>query len=206
MENTYYISSYCRIKNNQVIVNDQIILNNKDSVSLSVFFKQIYTFLNTDYPKFYKMDLLCKGAFLAAELITREHPIQQENAALIFSNYSSSYVSDKKHADGIFDPENPVASPAVFVYTLPNILMGELSIRHQLHSENIFYIFDRFNAEFLAFHNQQFLNRGKADKILSGWTEVREDSCDIFMYLIEKEGKYPHTQETIEKLYTQNII
>ncbi len=205
MENTYYISSYCRIKNNQVVVNDQVILNDEDSDSPSVFFKKIYTFLNTDYPKFYKMDLLCKGGFLAAELITKEHSIQQENVALIFSNQSSSYVSDKKHADGIFDQENPVASPAVFVYTLPNILMGELSIRHQLHSENIFYIFDRFNPEFLTFHNQQFLNQGKADKILSGWIEVKEDDCDIFLYLVEKEGKYPHTQEVIEKLYTQII-
>ena len=205
MENTYYISSYCRIKNNKVIVNDEVVRNLDNHDSSTDFFKKIYSFLSIEYPKFYKMDVLCKGAFLAAELIAQKEPVQGQNVALIFSNYSSSYVSDKKHADAIFDADDPMASPAVFVYTLPNICMGELSIRHQLHSENIFYIFDSFKPGFMVSYTEQYLTLKKSDKVLSGWLEVTEENCDIFLYLVDTRGIYPHTQESIDKLYKQEL-
>src|SRR5690606_14040418 len=116
--------------------------------------KSAYRQLDIDYPKFHKMDPLCKATFIATELMARHSGPYTSDTALIFSNRSSSYLSDDKHAEGIFDPENRTASPATFVYTLPNIALGEISIRHQLHSENVFFIFDHYLPEFLVPYTQ----------------------------------------------------
>ncbi|WP_128331030.1 hypothetical protein [Apibacter sp. HY039] len=205
MENTHRISTYCLIRNNKVICDSEIRFSVEKSVSTSDFFKELYRYQSLEYPKFHKMDLLCKGSFLATEFIVEKQPITGQNVPLIISNFSSSGVSDSKHAQMIYREEDALASPSVFVYTLPNILMGEISIRHKLHSENIFYIFDSFNAGFLTKYNEQILASGKAEKILSGWVEVTEESFDIFLYLVEKKGKYLHSKEQILELYKQKL-
>ena len=51
--------------------------------------------------------------------------------------------------DAIQNKESYYPSPAVFVYTLPNICIGEISIKYKLYSENSFFIFDSLNAEYL---------------------------------------------------------
>ena len=98
------------------------------------------------------MDNLSKLAFLAADLLLKNEVNEGEenNIALLFANKSSSLDTDVKHQESIADRQNYFPSPAVFVYTLPNICMGEISIRHKLYTENSFFIFAQFNAEFFA--------------------------------------------------------
>ena len=97
------------------------------------------------------MDSLSKLAFLAGDILLNEElSIEEENnIALVFSNKASSLDTDRKHQESIQNQENYYPSPAVFVYTLPNICIGEISIKHKLYSENSFFIFDSFNAEHL---------------------------------------------------------
>ncbi|WP_321539372.1 hypothetical protein [Flavobacterium piscinae] len=86
------------------------------------------------------MDNLSKLAFLASEVLLSEQIIAEaeNNVALVFANRSSSLDTDVKFQQSIDDKENYYPSPAVFVYTLPNICVGEISIKHQLKSENAF--------------------------------------------------------------------
>src|SRR3546814_7056630 len=122
------------------------------------------------------MDGLCKAAFIAAELIARESGPFERHTPLIFANRSSSYLADSRHANDIFRADDPVASPATFVYTLPNIAMGEISIRHQLQSENVFFSFDSYLPEFLVpYANATLGDQRAAKSALCGWTEVRSE-------------------------------
>ncbi|MEJ0079473.1 MAG: hypothetical protein WDM78_00555 [Puia sp.] len=41
------------------------------------------------------------------------------------------------------------ASPALFVYTLPNIVIGEISIRRHFKGENAFFVFKQFDGNFI---------------------------------------------------------
>src|SRR5690606_15265297 len=135
--NTAYIKSFCKITNEEFICDNVLISERIDSESADEFLKRIYQKSEAAYPKYHKMDLLCKATFLAAEFISKKINFHETNTALVFSNHASSMVSDEKHALSIYQ-EEPSASPAVFVYTLPNIALGEISIRHKLLSENIF--------------------------------------------------------------------
>jgi len=172
----------------------------------STFIKNAYKFLQTDYPKFFKMDNLSKLAFLAADVLLKNEKLSEaeNNIALVFSNSASSLDTDRRHQKSIENNTEFFPSPAVFVYTLPNICLGEISIRHRLFSENSFFIFDRFNAEHLQFYANSLLQCGKTEKVLCGWVDFDENNCEAFLYLVENKGEIAHKTEEINRLY--NIL
>lgn len=167
--------------------------------------RQHYKDLGVNYPKFFKMDNLSKLAFLGAELLLKDEdiPNRENNTALLLSNKSSSLDTDVKYQNSISDQEHYYPSPAVFVYTLPNICLGEISIRHQLKSENSFFIFDAFNASFLADYANILIESNKADKVLCGWTELFGDEYHAFLYLVATEGEMEHNKQNVEILYNK---
>lgn len=149
------------------------------------------------------MDNLSKLAFLAADvLLKRENLNEEENdIALIFSNRASSLDTDRKHQAAIENDAEYFPSPAGFVYTLPNICLGEISIKHKLYSENSFFIFERFNAEYLQLYANNLLQTEKAEKVLCGWVELDENNYEAFLYLVETEGEIEHNTNQINRLY-----
>ncbi len=170
----------------------------------TAFVKSAAQQLHTNYAKFYKMDNLSKLAFLAADVLLKnaELPVDTENdIAIILSNKASSLGTDRTYQASIDDPDNFFPSPSVFVYTLPNICIGEISIKHQLHSENCFFIFDSFNADHLWTNAQSLLKRNKAEKVLCGWVDFDDKNYEAFLYLVEENGIIAHSPNEIKKLY-----
>lgn len=203
MNKKYHIKSFCHIKNQTISLNGNTIFYNDDEV-FSSFIKSAAIHLETNYPKFYKMDNLSKLAFLAADLLLKESNLiskNSENIAIVLSNKASSLDTDRKHQISISDKENYYPSPSIFVYTLPNICMGEISIKHELHSENTFLIFDEFNANHLHINADFLLKHNKADKVLCGWANFDDKNYEAFLYLVSENGNIAHLPEEIERLY-----
>ena len=146
------------------------------------------------------MDNLSKLAFVAADVLLNNINID-ENTAVILSNRSSSLDTDRKHQTSISDAKNYYPSPSVFVYTLPNICIGEICIKHQLFSENSFFIFDTFNPEHLWIQSQYLLKSGKANRVLCGWIDIDDSKYDAFVYVVESQGELHHTINNLKKLY-----
>ena len=199
----YYIKSYCTIKNNQVSLNGDVLY--KDEIKdFSMFIKQAKKHFNSKDPKFYKMDALSKLAFLASDVLLNNENLNLENdsnIALVFSNKSSSLDTDRIHQESIQNKENYYPSPSVFVYTLPNICLGEISIKYKLYTENSFFIFDTLNANHLFSYSNSLLASNKANEVLCGWVEVDGDNYNAFVYLVSKQGKIEHNVENIIRLY-----
>jgi hypothetical protein len=199
-----YIKSYVHIKNNTISLNGKIVYIDNEP-DFKTFIKGAYKAIETKYPKFFKMDNLSKLAFLASDiLLNNEHLNEDEenNIALIFSNRASSLDTDRKHQEAIQNKDNYYPSPAVFVYTLPNICIGEISIKHKLYSENSFFIFDSFNAENLETYANSLLKMDKADDVLCGWVDYDENNYEAFVYLVSEKGTIIHNTEEIITLYT----
>ncbi len=165
------------------------------------FFKSVYQFLDIKYSKFFKMDNLSKLAFLSAEFLLDKNVSEEKNTAIILSNNASSLDTDRKYQDSINDSENYYPSPAVFVYTLPNIGIGEISIRHQLKSENGFFVFENYNANFHYNYENSLLQNNKCDSVLAGWVNIDKDSYEAFLYLVSERGEIEHTEENLKQLY-----
>lgn len=200
----FYIESSVLIRDNKVISGGKELFGS-DSEDFSAFSKEVYKYFDTDYPKFFKMDNLSKLAFLGAEILLKNQSLNESDndIALVLANRSSSLDTDYKYQQSITDKENFYPSPAVFVYTLPNICIGEISIRHKLYSENSFFIFEVFNPEFLTAYSAYLLKSGKSKKVLWGWVEYFQQEYKAFMCLVSESGTQKCNTETIKKLYTE---
>lgn len=171
----------CTIENSTITVNGNIIFESRDT-TFQEFAKEAYKSLDMNYPKFHKMDFLSKLAFLSAEMLLKDR--DNNGTALVFANKSSSLDTDFKYQDSINSENNYFPSPAVFVYTLPNICVGEISIRHQMQTENAFFVLDEFDEKFLTDYATQILQTKKAEKVLCGWVELYQESYKAFVYLL----------------------
>ena len=203
MNTAYNISSYCHIKNHQVSLNGTVMFSEEPS-SFSEFIKAAYKAQNTNYPKFFKMDNLSKLAFLAADILLKNEQLDSEkenNIALVFSNKASSLDTDALHQKAIQNKDNYFPSPAVFVYTLPNICLGEISIKYKLYTENSFFIFERFNVDHLFAYSNSLLDTNKAESVLCGWVELEGENYEAFLYLVSKKGNIEHNKQNIITLY-----
>ena len=152
---------------------------------------EIYRFLEAGYPKFFKMDNLSKAGFLASEMVLRslhydmESP--DESTAVVFANRSSSLDNDKRFQETI-SRDDYFPSPAVFVYTLPNIVTGEVAIRNKIMGETSFFILESFDAEkMMIFADWAFSSAG-IRRVLCGWTEYLDGHCDVLVMMVEKES------------------
>lgn len=186
-----------------------IFLNGKpvlDTTGEENALKAAYHHLKADYPKFYKMDVLSKMAFIGTELILPFFPsgIDLENdLQLLFANASSSQHTDNLFVDTYQQQSNP--SPSLFVYTLPNIVTGELCIRHKWYGENCFFIEPEFNAAHYAAWAAMAFQKGN-ELCLCGWVEAKtngEQECFLFLLSRSSEtsNQIEHELSTLIKQY-----
>ena len=173
--------STCTIEHSKITVDGNIIFESQNE-TFQEFAKEAYKNLDLSYPKFHKMDNLSKLAFLSAEMILKDE--DHSRTAIVFANRSSSLDTDFKYQESINDSDNYYPSPAVFVYTLPNICVGEISIKHKMQTENAFFVLDEFDENFLNDYSEQILRSGKADKVLCGWVELYQENYKAFVYLL----------------------
>ena len=149
-----------------------------------------------DYPKFYKMDGLSKLGFLAAELLTaaeakaqatesEPQPTETEQRAVILFNHSSSIDTDQQYLASI-RPEDYFPSPSLFVYTLPNIVTGEIAIRHHLHGETSFYNLASRQEPLISQIQQAALADTATRSLITGWIDYEDEAhfC-ADMYILE---------------------
>lgn len=193
---TLFIEDWVRLKNGLVEHSGQVFFRDDENLSLPKFLKEIYKKLDLDYPKFHKMDGLSKLGFLATEILSEKRKFR-EDTALIFANSASSLETDSEFQEST----RSFASPALFVYTLPNIVLGEISIRHKLQSENAFFISEAFDAELLKHYASPVLSSGKASEALCGWLNLENGEYDVFLCRVSSAGNIKFSAENLSKLY-----
>lgn len=199
----HYINSWCRIRAGRIERNGERLFESPESET-GVFLTAAYRHLDLAYPKFHKMDLLCRLGFLAAELVLGagfdKNAYPPEEVGLVLANAHSSLDTDVRYQQTL----SGIPSPALFVYTLPNIVLGEICIRHQFKGEQAFFIFEKYEIPFLNDYTEQLLEGNNTRAILSGWIDVFDGHYEAFLYLVEKTGRpgaLIHNQQTIRELY-----
>lgn len=184
-----FITAYCHINENFCSVNGEVVLQ-KNEESADSWFKQLYRELALEYPKFYKMDMLSQAGFLGSELIKRLNPdlaskYSDDEIALLFANSESSADTDIRFKESYQDKKTP--SPSLFVYTLPNIVLGEIAIRNKWFGENMFAVLPKFTPDFFVQYGTILLNTG-SKAVFAGWLGILEGQVEVFLFLIETEN------------------
>ncbi len=200
-EETYIISS-CAISNNTVLKNNKNIFSTTD-INFQSFLLSLYRFTKVEYPKFYKMDSLSKLGWLASEILIKDESIIKqaapEEVSIVITNANSSLDTDIKYFQTI-----ETASPALFVYTLPNILIGEICIRNNFKGENACFVFEDFNAAFITqYVNELFINNN-SKFCICGWVDVLQEEYKAVLFLVSKSytpDALAFTEQEMNKIF-----
>jgi hypothetical protein len=159
------------------------------------------------------MDNLCKLGFLSAETLLRDTEIRNrytgKDTGLILMNSSSSLDTDRIHQNTILDRSDYFPSPSVFVYTLPNIVIGEICIRNKITGESTFFIQEKFSPSFLVNYIRYLFDCEIINRCIGGWIEIDGENYESLVCLIEKtagsdSGIANFEPAAIQDIYNKN--
>ena len=194
-----------------MVVNHSVVINKHTIARDSVLLMQdvhlqpedLYRNLGCNYPKFFKMDILCKWAWLGAEYLFSGNDdlykgLDKNKIAVMLATSRGCIDVDKRYYDSIAMP-----SPSLFVYTLPNIMLGEISIRHGFKGEQLCMVNEQPDFDEMYFNINEFLNHKGMDACLCGWADAAEGQYDVCLFWITKSGSgIECTPGVMQELYT----
>ena len=155
--------------------------------------KSLYHTYVGDYPKFYKMDPLCKLGFLASELLLQAEVAvegfprfqSREDRAVVMVGRSASICADRAYQQTIRSADDFYPSPSAFIYTLPNIVAGEIAMRNHYHGETT-YLLRETPADVHSLLSQALRAPG-THSVLGGWLDVADpDRFEATLYIINQ--------------------
>ncbi|WP_223710252.1 hypothetical protein [Niabella beijingensis] len=171
------------MRNGIIVKDDTVVFRNNEKGG--VFLKEAYEGLGVDYPRFYKMDLLSKAGTVAVDALLKGSmdlaAARPETTGLVFSNRNASIEADVQYLEA--SKEYP--SPALFVYTLPNIVIGEISIRYKFKGENAFFVSETFDADWMHWYVTDLMQRNLLKTCICGWIDAIGDRLDVCLFLVE---------------------
>jgi hypothetical protein len=181
-----YITGSCTISQGTVFKSGHQLFE-KRGTDAPAFLLSVYQHFGFNYSKYYKMDNLSKLGWLASEVLLKdtfkkEH-YKPEQAGLVLANKNSSLDNDIKYFETVKD----IASPSLFVYTLPNIVIGEICIRNNFKGEHAFYIQDQFDADFIAHQVNYLLDNDILQACICGWVDILQEEYKAVLFLVEKQ-------------------
>ena len=103
-----------------------------------------------------------------------------------------------------FQTIKKIASPALFIYTLPNIVIGEICIRNNFKGENSFFIFKDFNAAFIEQYVNDLFNNNIAKLCICGWVDVLAENYKAALFLVSKnkaQNAVLFTKENLDSIF-----
>lgn len=193
------IRKYCCIHAGKCFL-DGALLFQSEQETAKEFLAELYREIKPEYPKFFKMDVLAKARLPGCRIVderdrTRGRP---ENRS-VFCHACSCLDTDRHYQDTIGEAYFP--SPSVFVYTLPNIVLGEICIRHRIFGENTFFVAPEFPVSQLRRYTEQVFADSGLERALVGWLECEGNTCEVMALLVEKQGEgIEFTDENINRL------
>lgn len=173
------------------VVIDQKAIDTESTGKLLI--TELYKRFVGNYPRFYKMDMQSRLAFIATELLLnaegKQRFVECSDRAVIFIGRSGSIVADRAYYDSIKDPDDYYPSPERFVYTLPNIGTGEVAIRNHYHGETAYYSIEKKDQALIhQIISASFLD-SDTKSVLGGWIECADENefeADIYINEIIK--------------------
>ena len=199
--------------NSSAVISNNVIYKNGDPAfkgsggSLTDFLVAAYRHFDLQYLKFFKMDTLSRLGWLANEVMLKDsfdkEKYKVEDVGIVLMNANASLDTDAKY----YETTKAIPSPAQFVYTLPNIVIGEISIRHGFKGENAFFISKEFDAGFLVQYVSNLLESNIMECCICGWVDVLGEHYNATLFLVEKDKRGDSVNfaaESVEKLRIKN--
>ena len=198
-----FIYGYTSFIDGKLSLNGSIMVNS-ESDSSDTNLNNCYQKLGIAYPKFFKMDAVSKAGFICSEILLSHIPfikeLKKEHIAVLINSASGSHDTDVKFQETINSKDSYFPSPGLFVYTLPNIIMGEICIRNGFKGENLCLISEKPDINQIFINVSAWLKSGSADICLCGWVEARDNKTSVSLLIVGKDPDKSVAEFTKENL------
>ena len=181
---TVHTTATVSIENSCLSMNGETVFSSS-APNFAQFIREAYKNTGGSNMKFYKMDDLCKLGYTAVEYLLKEKNFQPEEIGILLVNAAASLNTDIRHQMIINQEGDHAASPTVFVYTLPNVVAGEICIRHKIQGENTFFIEKEFDADKLEEYARIVMKKGNLKACITGWCNLLMEEYKADFKLIE---------------------
>lgn len=206
------VNATCTIHKQEVWVNDQLLYKLEKEEPFPVFAKAAYRHLGISYPRFFKMDQLSKLGFLCTELLVKEYKNWEAynggDIGIFIGNKNASLDTDDRYWQTVIEEPNAKPSPSLFVYTLPNILIGEVCKRHQILGDHTFLVDHTFDTNFFTEYVMYLLETKVVTTAIIGWVELYQENYKAKLIAVEEKdkcsetkNKQPFSLKTMEMLF-----
>ena len=95
------------------------------------------------------------------------------------------------------------------MYTLANITIGEIAIKHKITGENAFFVSEKFDANLVVPYIDLLLSNG-TESAVAGWVEVDGLEQEAFIFLTQNQKNLnknsifkPLNQSSVITIYNQ---
>lgn len=173
------------IASGHITMDGRNILDDNEERDFDTLVRDAYHNLGQPNMKFFKMDDMSKMGYIGAEYLLADIDADDDvrrNMAILLANKSASLDTDIAY---IRQMEIGQASPAKFVYTLPNIVIGEICIRHKIKGESLFVIMPNRDDESLRHFATKALDLSRSKMMICGWCEKLGQSYDLHLELLK---------------------
>ncbi|MCK5809365.1 3-oxoacyl-ACP synthase [bacterium] len=198
------ITKTVAITSSGVSVDGNKLIANSENLPFGKLCRKIYKEEKINYPKFYKMDGMSKLGFLAAEILLANSDLlsryDAKRVGVITTTQTGCFETDKKFSKTIEKSDEWYPAPALFVYTLPNIVTGEICIRHKIEGENCCFVHEKSDPEGVVNYTTHLFDDNKIDAAVVGIIEQREESYFALLYTVERGGKESESDFTTKTL------
>ena len=194
------IISVCCISEGRVLLGrEEMAL--EAGLSAADFLQALYRQASPVYPKWYKMDKLSQLGLLAAELLLRSVDLGATDPfgkAIVLQSAHGCLDTDLRFVAQLDD----IPSPATFVYTLPNIVIGEISIKFDCKGEQAMLLCEKPDAGMLEAYVHSLFAEGHTSFCLCGWLDAFGESLSATMFAVTagEEGE-TFNKENIQQYF-----
>lgn len=176
---------HMRITPREAFFDDKAVATVSDTDNIITYLYKSYM---NDYPKFYKMDKLARLGFVAAQMLIikemkTDEQHENERAVMLF-NHSSSICADLCFLESIKDKVHFFPSPSAFIYTLPNVVAGEIAIKNHYHGETGFFVLDSKNMQLIYDVVLSSMSNADMESVIFGWVNYEDENnfeADLFL-------------------------
>jgi hypothetical protein len=141
-----------------------------------------------EQPRFHRMDRSSKLLALATAPFFAPggalYSLEKDRIGSVICGRSGSMDTDVGYDDQLRSEGH--AGPGLFVYTLPNIAMGELTIMHGLHGSGLCLLSERPDPEQMRLACKVLIDFHGMEVVVCGWSDIFADQAAATFILVTK--------------------
>ena len=175
-KSAYEVTKRLRLTPEGLWLDDQAVpLEARGAALVTEIFKKFLA----DGSRFFKMDLYSRLAYVGTSLLAKDalSACDPEDRAMVIFTENGSVLADRKHLSTFSNPEEFFPSPAVFINTLPNVVLGEIAVKNDIKGETTLVLLPRRDEAAMHRIVEATTAATKPSALLCGWVDCAgEDS------------------------------